>query len=112
MFQHGNGRRTSAQGEDMALRLLTPPDTPPVSLDEAKAHLRVDHTDDDNYITALIAAATTYLDGWNGVLGRAMITQEWELVLDAFPCGDAIEIPLGPLQDVSRVAYDDSAGDE
>jgi uncharacterized phiE125 gp8 family phage protein len=93
----------------MDLRLITPPASLPVSLDEALAHLRVDHTDEDAKISALIQAATDHLDGWSGILGRALMTQTWELVLPGFP-GAGIEIPLGPVQSVTSVTYVDPAG--
>lgn len=41
----------------MPLQLLTPPTAEPVSLVEAKLHLRVDFNDDDALITSLITAA-------------------------------------------------------
>jgi uncharacterized phiE125 gp8 family phage protein len=37
--------------------LLTPPAVEPISLDEAKAYLRVEHAADDDVIAALIAGA-------------------------------------------------------
>ena len=42
----------------MPSTLVTAPSYYPISLAQAKDHLRVDHTDDDGYIQALIAAAT------------------------------------------------------
>lgn len=95
----------------MALRIITAPAATPVTLAEAKGQLRIDHSDDDIMIDRLIAASTTYLDGYAGILGQALVTQTWELVLDAFPCGP-IQIPLGPLQSVTSVKYDDTNGDE
>lgn len=95
----------------MALKLITAPATTPVSLTEAKAHLRVDHTDDDTLITACIAAATAYVDGPNGWLGRALIEQTWELTIDEFPDNE-IKIPMPPLIEVVSIKYDDTAGDE
>ena len=53
------------------VRTVAPTSTP-VSLDEAKIHCRVDHTDEDDLITGLIAAATENLDGCGGILGRAL----------------------------------------
>jgi uncharacterized phiE125 gp8 family phage protein len=95
----------------MSLRLITPP-APIVSWAELDAHLRLSgDTDDQAYVESLAAAATSYLDGYKGVLGRALGLQTWELVLDRFPCG-AIEIPLGPLSSVTSVKHDDEDGNE
>jgi uncharacterized phiE125 gp8 family phage protein len=93
----------------MGYRLITPPAATPVTLAEAKAQLRVDHADEDGKIEALIAAATSYLDGRSGVLGRCLVTQTWEITLDAFPA-EEIEIPLGPVQSVTSLTYVDTAG--
>jgi uncharacterized phiE125 gp8 family phage protein len=66
----------------MALKLTTPAAVEPVSLVEAKAHLRVDFSDDDIYILALIKAARGYCEGFSR---RAFFTQSWLLALDHFP---------------------------
>lgn len=95
----------------MMLRLVTAPAAEPVSLAEAKTHCRVDITDDDAYIAALITAARSYLE----TIARpqlAMITQTWELVLDDWPWGDTVELRPYPLQSVTSVKYTDSAGAE
>lgn len=81
------------------------PATTPVSLTEAKAHLRVEHTADDTLITALIGAATDHLDGWTGILGRAIITQTWRQDFDGFAC--KLRLPLHPVASVSTVTYYD-----
>lgn len=73
----------------------------PVSLVEARAHLRVDHTDDDTLITSLIAAAVDHLDGWTGILGRCLVTQEWRQDFDAF--ASCLSLPLGPVISISSV---------
>jgi len=95
----------------MAIRLIAAPAVEPISLVEAKAHLRVDHTDDDALIAIYIQAARAYVDGKDGFLGRALVTQTWELVLDEFPT-DEVRIPLPPLQSIESIKYDDGAGDE
>lgn len=41
---------------------------------------------------------------------RALITQTWDLFLDAFPCGDVLELPLPPLQAVVAITYVDGSG--
>ena len=95
----------------MGYRLITAPAADPVTLAEAKAHLRVDHSDEDATINGLIKAATSYLDGRSGILGRCLVTQTWEETFDAFPT-NAIELPLGPVASVTSVKYLDQAGAE
>lgn len=95
----------------MALTLVTAPPVTPLSLTEVKEHLRVDGTDQDNIIQHYLDAATSYLDGEWGKLGRALVTQTWRLTIDEFPDGE-IRIPLPPLQSITDIRYDDSAGDE
>ncbi len=43
-------------------KVKTPPATEPVSLSEAKLHLKVDTSADDTLISALIAAALQHLE--------------------------------------------------
>lgn len=81
------------------------PATTPVSLTEAKAHLRVDHDDDDTLIGALIDAATAHLDGWTGVLGRAIITQTWRQ--DFYEFSHKLRLPLHPVASITSVTYYD-----
>lgn len=86
----------------------TPPATPLVSLVEAKAHLRVDHGDDDTLIEGLVAAATAWLDGYSGVLGRALINQTWRVNLCSWPAR-RVRLPLAPVSAVTSVKYWDTA---
>ena len=72
-----------------------------------KAHLRVDHGDDDDLITLLIEAATSHLDGWSGVLGRALVTQTWSQTFDQFQ--DRMRLPM-PATGVAAVICVDVAG--
>jgi uncharacterized phiE125 gp8 family phage protein len=93
----------------MPLQLITPPAVEPVTLEEAKAHLKVDTAYDDALITALIAAARARAE-WH--TGRAFVTQSWVLWLDGWPHGNCVEIPLPPLQAVTSLttyASDDAA---
>lgn len=105
----------------MGLQLVTKPANDPVTLVETKAHLRVDFSDDDDMILAFIQAATEYVDGPKGFLGRALIQQTWDLYLDGFPCPTfgrlgrrtaSIEIPLPPLISVDGVFYLDGSDTE
>jgi len=93
----------------MALTLITPPAVEPVTLQEAKDHLRVDGAEEDALISEAIAAARLALDGPDGWLERALITQTWDWTFDGFPDGD-LAPPLPPLQSVASIAYVDPAG--
>lgn len=89
--------------------LVTPPDILPVSLAEAKAHLRVDYDDDDGLILSLIRAAVDHLDGWTGILGRCLVEQEWR---QDFPAGaTCFPLPLGPVISVTSVTVAGNAVD-
>lgn len=92
----------------MALKLITAPAEKPVTLAAAKLHCKVDVTDDDTLLTALIAAATEQAEHRTG---RALITQTWELALDAFPAVE-IELPLVPAASITSIKYLNTAGVE
>lgn len=94
-----------------SLRLITPPADLPATLGEVKTFLRVDHDEDDAGISAMLAAAVNLLDGRNGILGRCLEPQTWELLLDRFPEAE-IRLPLGPVASVTSVAYTDPDGAE
>lgn len=66
----------------MRLISLAPPAVEPLTLDEAKLHLRVDFADDDDLIASLIVAARRYLESASK---QALISQQWRLMLDSFP---------------------------
>ena len=105
----------------MPLLLVSPPAEEPVSLAEAKLHLRVDFSDDDALITALITAARAAAET---MTGRQLVTARWKLVLDSFPGpslmgvpagtpfslpGHAILIPKCPIQSLVSIQYLDMA---
>ena len=108
------------------LRLVTSqaPPVEPVSLAEAKAHLRLELSDDDALVSALIQSAREACERFTG---RALVERELTLTLDAWPAVDAdyaegwaegpsiaterrwIELPRPPLRNVESVTlYDDS----
>ena len=95
----------------MTLTRITAPATGLITLAEAKVHLRVDDATEDTYITALVAAASAYLDARDGVLGEALVSQTWRYSLPMAPLGD-IALPLGPVMSVTVVKYIDAAGAE
>lgn len=87
----------------MPLILETAPANEPVTLEEVKAHMRVDHDDEDARIADFIRAATSRFDGRDGSLGLCLITQGWKLTLDRF--SPEISIPLPPCQSVDAIRY-------
>lgn len=86
--------------------LLTAPAVEPLSLAEAKAFLRVEHGDDDDVIAALIAGARLYVEGQTR---RALVTQTWRLVRDAWPQRGRIGVRPAPLRTLDAVRVYDSA---
>ena len=86
----------------MTLKLITKPTSEPVTLAEAKAHLRVVNDAEDSLINGLITAAREYCEYYQN---RAYITQTWELWLDKWPEKNFIKIPKPPLQSVQSVKY-------
>lgn len=92
----------------MALKLIIAPAAEPISVDEAKLHLRVDGTDDDLLIAALITAAREQAEHRTG---RALVNQNWELALDDFPAGE-IELPKVPASSIVSVKYLNAGGNE
>jgi uncharacterized phiE125 gp8 family phage protein len=93
-----------------SLKIFTQPAAEPLSLAEAKTHLGLPNETlpDDTYISALITAARRHCEN---VLGRALITQTWDLCLDGFPADDGrIELARPPLQSVTWLKYKSAAG--
>jgi uncharacterized phiE125 gp8 family phage protein len=91
-----------------ATEITSGPAVEPLTVAEAKAHLRVDHTTDDSYIESLIKAARRTAEQFQG---RAYITQTWKLYLDDFPHGKEIKLPVAPVASVSSITYVDLNGD-
>lgn len=94
----------------MVLVRKTAPDQDPISLSEAKAHLKVIGSEEDETILRLIRAVVDEVDGATGWLGRCLCPQVWTLKLDAFPRTGGVRIPLAPVQTVDEVRYLDPDG--
>ena len=91
----------------MTVVLTTAPAVEPISLAEAKAHLKIDASDEDALLTALITAARMFVER---TLGVALITQSWSYFLDFWPSAGCITLPILPVQAVSAVKVHDGAG--
>jgi uncharacterized phiE125 gp8 family phage protein len=69
-------------------QLITPPAAEPVTLAQAKVHLKLDFDDEDDYVGALIIAAREYAEK---VTRRAFFNQTWIRTLDFFPIYNAVD---------------------
>jgi uncharacterized phiE125 gp8 family phage protein len=97
---------------------LEPPSVEPVSLEQARAHLKLDATGspathpDDALVTALIKAARRRVENETGL---ALIRQKWRLTLEQFPIDvrgrQRMELPLMPTREVSAIRYVDADGE-
>jgi uncharacterized phiE125 gp8 family phage protein len=79
--------------------------TEPITLLEAKEHLRVEHSDDDTYISALITAAREQAESYCELIIPA---QQFKYDLDCFPA--SISLPNAPVISVDSVSYIDTLG--
>lgn len=89
----------------MPLKLITAPTAEPITLAEARLHLRVTGTEEDAKITSLIMGAR---EAAEHITGRALMAQTWELALNGFV--DAISLPRPPLASITSVKYLNTAG--
>lgn len=79
-----------------SLTRQTPPAVEPVTLAEAKTHLRVDGNDSDAEITAMISAAREWCEQY---LDRTLVHTQWVMRFDRFPVDSIadIELPRPPV---------------
>ncbi len=90
----------------MTYRSLTRSSQPvvePVTITDAKAHLRVDTDADNTYIMGLVAAARAWVEEY---LDRSLVHTQWTMRLDGFPPNglDNLELPRPPMATASAVS--------
>lgn len=78
--------------------LVDGPQLEPISLVEAKAWLRVDGTEEDSLIQALIVSARLIVEA---EIGRVLLAQNWRLIGDAWPPGENIPVKIGKVISVA-----------
>lgn len=91
----------------MKYQITSGPATEPVTLSEAKAQLRVDGTDEDNYILSLISTARHKVEQETG---RMLITQTVKAYCDKWPTNGVLKLPVYPAASVTSVEYIDEDG--
>jgi uncharacterized phiE125 gp8 family phage protein len=88
----------------LLLTRLAPPAELPVTLAEAKAHLKIEHADEDALLTDLIARATDTLDGPRGALARCLVTQTWRVAC-AGPIHGRVALPMAPVLEITAARH-------
>jgi len=85
------------------------PAVEPVTLGEMKTYLRLDDDDgtQDELIGGLVKAARLTVEAASR---KILIEQQWRVVLDTWPAGGTVLLPLSPLIAVERIAVTDAAG--
>lgn len=87
--------------------LVTPPTGEIVSLPDVREHLRRGgFTEGDSQIRAFIATAVAQLDGWRGILGRCILSQQWSVTYCA---AGTYRLPLPDVSEVTATDEDDVA---
>jgi uncharacterized phiE125 gp8 family phage protein len=96
LFLHGN------------FRVLSPPASEPVSLAQAKNHLKVDNQEDDALIASIVSAARQYVEQH---CNTAIITQT---IAEQFPhfISRGMALSVAPVIEVSAIQYTDDARNE
>jgi uncharacterized phiE125 gp8 family phage protein len=92
----------------MRLTKTVQPATFPVTLPEAKAHLRIDTDFEDSLISSLIGAATDMAEAYST---RQFVEATFIASMDKFPVTtDVIRLPRTPLISVTSIQYDSVPG--
>ena len=91
----------------MTSYLLAGPAQEPVSLGQMKAHLRIEDEAEDGLIEALIVAARVHVES---MTSRALLAQSWRVVLDDWPEGQVIRLPVSPMISLTEIRCYDGDG--
>jgi len=84
-------------------QITVQPATEPITTAEAKTHLRVDFSDEDDYIDTLITTARKYCESYTN---KVFITQTWRQNLDIFP--NVFKLKVNPVISLTSIKYYDT----
>lgn len=94
----------------MKIKVITPPALEPMTRAEAKQHMGISSTHNDQLIDSAITQAREYCEAYQH---KKFITQTLDLYLDAFPSASFIEfLSCSPVQSITSIKYTDYAGVE
>lgn len=91
----------------LAVRVSVAPTAEPLSLVEARQHVRRDDYADDGLIAGLIMAAREHVEQ---ITGRVLCQQTMVMTMDGFPRCQPILLPRGPIQSITTVKYINASG--
>lgn len=92
----------------MTLFRTAEPSAEPVTLAEARSHLRLDHQGDDALLSGLIRAARQEVERSTGL---ALLEQHWRLALDRWPRSGRAALAVHPVREVLSVTVFGSEGE-
>lgn len=87
------------------LSVITPPSFEPITLTDAKQHLRYDYDNENALIETLIKAAREWVESYTG---RALVEQTLEYAIDSYP--DELRLPRPPIIEVESFKYTTADG--
>ena len=87
------------------LTTITEPTIEPVTVEEAKLALNIEHDDDDIRIEGYIQAAREWAEKY---LDKRIMTQTVERSYDTWPAS-IIDLDVDPIQSIDSIKYDDTS---
>ena len=82
----------------MSATLTGPPASEPLTLDEVKAHLKIDGAFEDDLLSRYITAARQHIEQRTQEI---LISQSWAVFFDDWPQNGVMEIPVSPVSEVT-----------
>ena len=92
-----------------SIETVTGPAEEPLTLANARDHLRVDQDYEDAKVASYIVAARSHIERVTGCRFRPQTVRAW---FDAWPEGDTLELHVHPVSAVDYIKYYDSANAE
>lgn len=91
--------------DEFTLKRTVAPTVTPVTVADAKTHLRIDDSDSDSYISELIEVAA---EAVTEMAGKALITQTWQIKTGQVVGRAKLYLPFAPVQSITSIAYFDA----
>lgn len=91
----------------MTFQLISPAAVQAVTLDDAKAHLRVTTSEEDEVIDGLIKSASQLVESETAL---SLTTQTFRLWVDDLPDNLVVCLPRNPARNIAQIVWYDSEG--